>query len=121
MIIFISDMALFILFNHGSSLSIRFYILALIVLVLACFCSHCSSSPLVASVIDDLDESNMDDDFSALQLSSRHYAYDPEQAILSSKNNFLHHLLKSVVPQPEYRHQKYNKRYPTQSFHAMRG
>jgi len=120
-------MALFISRGSNTTFSTRFYLLALIALVLICFCSYCSSSSIASPIIGidplsgDIDEIETDDDktyFIPFQLSSYNYIDTPEQPILIS-NNPLHHLLhKSALNQHGY---QYKKRHAPQAFHAMRG
>lgn len=116
-------MALFILCGSNSSFSTRFYILALIALVLVSCCSYCSSTSIVSPVVDidrssgDIDEIIGNDDLIPIQLPSYQYIDAPEP-----NNRFLHLLLKSAINQLDHRHHpQYNKRYASQAFHAMRG
>ncbi|CAF1286374.1 unnamed protein product [Adineta steineri] len=122
-------MALFILCGSTTSFSTRFYLLALIALVLLCFSSYCSSSPIVSSVTDsdqlpnDMDESSDDYgmNYDLPFRSSSHTSY-PEQSRALSNERFIQLLLKSALNQPEYHYNKHNsKRYAIQAFHAMRG
>jgi hypothetical protein len=120
-------MALFISCGSNATFSTRFYLLALIALVLVCFCSYCSSSPIASPIIGidplsgDIDEIYPDDEktyFIPFQLPSYHYIDTPEQAILVSNDPFLDLLRKSTLNQHGY---QYKKRHVPQAFHAMRG
>ncbi|CAF2521984.1 unnamed protein product [Rotaria sp. Silwood2] len=124
-------MALFLLTGSSSSFYKRFYTVALISFILVCLCSYCSSSPFASSYIDadplsdDLDEFDNNQEmkyFKPLQSLSNRYVNIPEQELLGSKARLFRILLKSLLLQPDYRYSRYNdKRYASQSFHAMRG
>jgi hypothetical protein len=123
---FLSDMALFVLCGSSSSFSTRFYILALIALVLVCFCTYCSSSPIAPSLVDtdqfsdEINEFNKDDDI-VLGLPSDQYI--SEQAILPTDDRLLAFLLQAAINEDHHQQQarQNSKRYASQSFHAMRG
>jgi hypothetical protein len=128
LLVLISDMASSILCGNRSSFSTQFYLLALIALVLVCFCSYCSSSFISPNIDADplSDEFDNDDGiqyYVPLPSSSSHQYVDvPQKAILPSKNRFMHLLLKSITIQPDHNHKQPNsKRYSSQAFHAMRG
>lgn len=129
---FISDMAFFLFYATGSSFSSRLNILALIVLVLVCFCSYCSSSPSLVSTlinpdlpINDADLYDLEDEityYTPLKLSPHHYRSVAEQVKIPSKYRSSNVLLKTALIYPEYRRKFHNnKRYAAQAFHAMRG
>lgn len=124
-------MALFTLNGSVSSFSKRVYMLALVALLLICFCSYCSASSFSPSVIevdplsddiDDFDNSHEIKYYIPFKASPNNFISVSEQPIIASKSSLIHLLLKSLLGQPEYQHKPYNdKRYATQSFHAMRG
>ncbi|CAF1221649.1 unnamed protein product [Rotaria sordida] len=126
-------MALFLLTtSSGSSFFKRFYTVALISFILICLFSFCSSSfasPVidVDSLSDDMDEFDNSQDmkyYIALHppSPSNPFINAADQEALASKARLFRILLKSLLIQPDYRHQQYNgKRYAALSFHAMRG
>ncbi|UJR20612.1 hypothetical protein I4U23_023737 [Adineta vaga] len=122
-------MAVFVLCGSNSSFSTRFYILALIALVLVCCCSYCSSTSIVPSLAD-VDPSSDDtnelihDEESTYDLPYRlaPYRYIPEQALLSPNDRLMQLLIQSALNQNyDKENKENNKRYASQSFHAMRG
>ncbi|CAF1348779.1 unnamed protein product [Rotaria sp. Silwood1] len=137
-------MALSILCGKGSSSSTRVYMSALIVLVLICSFSCCSSSSstyLFGSSIGDIgknvDDIDIDNDFygqnnhdyplpSRLSSSSINHINAIKHPILS-KSRFLSLLFDPALIQKEnlsrrqYQDRFYNRRYAPQAFHAMRG
>ncbi|CAM4927471.1 unnamed protein product [Rotaria socialis] len=129
---FISDMAFVILNGSISSFSKRFYTVALISCILLCLCSYCSSAPFASSVIDveplsdDVnDVFNYEDGmkfYIPLQSLSNHLINDHQKKMAASKAHLFRVLLKSLLTESDHRHAQYNdKRYASQSFHAMRG
>ncbi|CAF1318023.1 unnamed protein product [Rotaria magnacalcarata] len=125
-------MAFAILNGSISSFSKRFYIVALISCILLCLCSYCSSSPFASSVIDaeplsdDINDVYDSEDgmkfYIPLQLLSNHFINAPQQEMAASKAHLFRVLLKSLLTESDHRHRQYNdKRYASQSFHAMRG
>ena len=122
-------MAFFVLCGSNSSFSTRFYISALIALVLVCCCSsYCSSTPIVSPVIDaeqlpdntyELKHNEKDIDNVRFRLNP--YSHLSEQAILPSDDQLIQLLIQSALNQDYYTQSKQNRKRYTQSFHAMRG
>ena len=105
--------------------------LTLLALILAYFCSYCSSLLLAPHIIrvdplsddiDELDNNHETEYYVPLQTTSKRPIDDAGETVTSSEDDLPDLLLKSLLNRrDDYQPTQYDKRYGSQPFYAMRG